>query len=91
MPATDEDYGNKAAFLLFVKGLHEVAHSLTELILSFLKHVYRNEPYHKRRCIPTKKTPTKIGRLSAKKGDCGYQLEQLLANNMRLSFQVSRY
>jgi hypothetical protein len=90
-PATDQDYENKAAFLLFVKGLHEVAHSLTELILRFLKYVYRNEPYRKRRRIPTKNTPTMIGRLSANKGDCGYQLEQLLSNNMRFSYRRTQY
>jgi hypothetical protein len=91
MPSPDQDYGTKAAFLLFVKGLHEVAHSLTELILRFLKYVYRDEPYHNRRRIPTKNTPTMIGRLSAKKGDCGYQLEQLLSQNMRFSFQRAQY
>ncbi|OWZ04984.1 hypothetical protein PHMEG_00023014 [Phytophthora megakarya] len=54
LPVHDRDYGKKAAFLLFVKGLHEVAQSLTELILRFLKYLYRDEPYEKRRCIPTK-------------------------------------
>jgi hypothetical protein len=38
-----------------------------------------------------KSTPTKIGRVSPKKGDCGYQLEQLLSNNMRFSFQHYKY
>jgi hypothetical protein len=84
---TDQVYGTKAAFLLFVKG----SHSLKELILRFLNYVYRDEPYHKWRCIPTKNTPTKNGRLSAKKGDCGYELEQLLSTNMRFSFQVTQY
>jgi hypothetical protein len=90
-PATDQHYVNKATFLLLVKGLHEVAHSLTELILRFLKYVYRDEPYRKRRRIPTKNTPNKIGRLSAKKSDCGYQLEQLLSNNMCFSYRRAQY
>jgi hypothetical protein len=87
MPATDQDYGNKAAFLLFLKGLHEVADSLTELILRFLKYVYRHEPYYKRRRIPTRNPPNKIGRLSPNKGDCGYQVKQLLSNNMRFGYR----
>lgn len=75
-------------FLFFIKGLHEIAHSLTELILLFLKHLYRNEPYKKRKHIPTKHTPVQVGKVSKNEGDCGYILEECLSGNLRFTYQA---
>jgi hypothetical protein len=93
MPISIQDpmYTPRVKFILFVKVLHEVAHFLTELILQFLKYMYRNEPYAKRKRIPTKTTPVKIGRLTKTKGDCGYLMEQLLTGNLRFTFEHNPY
>lgn len=70
----------RVQFLLFIKGLHQVAHLMAELILRLFKHLYRNEPYAKRKKIPRETVPIRVG-------DCGYQLEQLLSGNLRFSFE----
>lgn len=87
----DPNNAARVQFLLFVKCLHEVAHSLTALILRFLKHLYRNESRQQKGPFPTKNTPVKVGTISAKKkGRLRISLEQILSGNLRFSFEHAR-